>query len=85
MCKHVAAVLYGVGARLDETPDLLFLLRGVDHAELVGEAAAKSVVARTPARKGRRLDEGSLSQVFGIDLASTKPKDKAARGRRKKS
>jgi uncharacterized Zn finger protein len=84
MCKHVAAVLYGVGARLDEKPDLLFLLRGVDHAELVGAEAAKSVVSRTPAKKGLRLDEGSLSQVFGIDLADAKPKDKAARGRRKK-
>ena len=31
MCKHVAAVLYGVGARLDSEPEMLFLLRGVDH------------------------------------------------------
>jgi uncharacterized Zn finger protein len=27
MCKHVAAVLYGVGARLDRQPELLFTLR----------------------------------------------------------
>jgi uncharacterized Zn finger protein len=74
MCKHVAAVLYGVGARLDEKPDLLFLLRGVDHAELVGEDAAKSVVTRIPAGRGRTLDEGSLSRVFGIDLAGAKQK-----------
>ena len=38
MCKHVAAVLYGVGARLDASPELLFILRGVDHAELVAKA-----------------------------------------------
>jgi uncharacterized Zn finger protein len=31
MCKHVAAVLYGAGARLDEKPELLFTLRGVKH------------------------------------------------------
>ena len=31
MCKHVAAVLYGVGARLDQQPELLFVLRGVDQ------------------------------------------------------
>ena len=35
MCKHVAAVLYGVGARLDAEPELLFTLRGVDPAELI--------------------------------------------------
>ena len=39
LCKHLAAVLYGVGVRLDEKPELLFLLRGVDHGELVTEAA----------------------------------------------
>ena len=33
MCKHVAATLYGVGARLDEAPRLLFVLRGVDESE----------------------------------------------------
>ncbi len=38
MCKHVAAVLYGVGARLDEKPELLFVLRGVDENELLASA-----------------------------------------------
>ncbi len=88
MCKHVAAVLYGVGARLDERPELLFLLRGVDHEDLVSEDAAKAVVAKAPARKGRRLDEGSLSRVFGIDLAGGKKRrgrPPKARGRRKKA
>lgn len=69
MCKHVAAVLYGVGARLDEKPELLFLLRGVDHRELVSEDAAQAIVGKAPARRGRALDEASLSKVFGIDLA----------------
>jgi uncharacterized Zn finger protein len=80
MCKHVAAVLYGVGARLDKNPELLFLLRGVDHGELVGEEAAKSVVSRTPTGKGRTLDEKSLSRVFGIDFAGTKPQGGAVSG-----
>jgi hypothetical protein len=31
MCKHVAAVLYGIGARLDRQPQLLFKLRNVDQ------------------------------------------------------
>ena len=73
MCKHVAAVLYGVGARLDERPELLFLLRGVDHKDLVGEEAAKAVVGRAPARKGRTLDQDSLTDVFGIDLGDQEP------------
>src|SRR5205814_79045 len=38
MCKHVAAVLYGVGARLDAQPELLFRLRGVEEAELLAHA-----------------------------------------------
>ncbi len=38
LCKHVAATLYGVGARLDAEPALLFALRGVDHRELINQA-----------------------------------------------
>jgi len=44
MCKHVAAVLYGVGNRLDSSPELLFVLRAVDHVELI-EQAVPSVPA----------------------------------------
>ena len=35
MCKHVAAVLYGVGARFDQQPELLFTRRGVAAADLL--------------------------------------------------
>jgi uncharacterized Zn finger protein len=69
MCKHVAAVLYGVGARLDEKPELLFLLRGVDHGELVSTDTAQAVVAKGSRSKARTLDAASLSDVFGIDMA----------------
>lgn len=87
MCKHVAAVLYGVGARLDEKPELLFLLRGVDHRELVSEDAAQAIVGKAPARRGRALDDASLSEVFGIDLvpettAVTREKARVQRPRR---
>ncbi len=70
MCKHVAGVLYGVGARLDEKPELLFLLRGVDHEELVGSAQAAGAIAKG-AKTGKhdKLAEGDLAEVFGIDLA----------------
>jgi len=75
MCKHVAAVLYGVGARLDDKPELLFLLRGVDHRELVSEDAARAIVGKSPARRERALAEGSLSEVFGIELGAAEAPD----------
>ena len=78
MCKHVAAVLYGIGARLDEKPELLFILRGVDHAELVTEDAAKAVVTKAKKADRRTLDESELSEVFGIDVASAQPAPAAA-------
>jgi uncharacterized Zn finger protein len=82
MCKHVAAALYGVGARLDEDPSLLFRLRAVDHAELI-DCAAEAVQA--PAAGGSAaLAESELSEVFGIELdqapASAKSSSRAAAG-----
>ena len=44
LCKHLAATLYGVGARLDEKPELLFLLRGVDPSELISKASATDAI-----------------------------------------
>lgn len=67
MCKHVAAVLYGVGARLDEKPELFFELRNVDHAELIAAAISKNSVKRTT-ESGKVLKSGNLSRLFGIDL-----------------
>ncbi len=67
MCKHVAAVLYGVGARLDEKPQLLFGLRGVDHEELIDAEAAVS--AATTKGTSKRLATRDLSDVFGVEIA----------------
>lgn len=66
MCKHVAATLYGVGARLDDRPELLFVLRGVDHLELIGEAVHADALAETSERPG--LEESELSEVFGVEI-----------------
>lgn len=66
MCKHVAAVLYGVGARLDHEPELLFALRNVDHAELIAQAADLAVSRKTTSR--RTLADDALGEVFGIEL-----------------
>jgi uncharacterized Zn finger protein len=69
MCKHVAAVLYGVGARLDQQPELLFTLRQVAASELVVQAAQLPVQAQQAPPQGRLLDSSLLSDVFGIELA----------------
>lgn len=72
MCKHVAAVLYGVGARLDSRPELLFLLRHLDPQALVQEAGNVSAlsVPATPA-PDQSLANTDLSALFGIDIAAT--------------
>ncbi len=66
LCKHLAAVLYGVGARLDTQPELLFVLRKTDPAELLAEAAASQSL---PVEGEPELDGDALSEIFGIDLA----------------
>jgi uncharacterized Zn finger protein len=68
MCKHVAAVLYGVGARLDERPELLFLLRGVDHEELISTEPSAAAVVGNKRGGRRRIAQGDLAAVFDIDL-----------------
>lgn len=65
MCKHVAAVLYGVGARFDRQPELLFLLRHVDPLELIRQAGTVPV-AETG--EHRQLEGADLSALFGIEL-----------------
>jgi uncharacterized Zn finger protein len=67
MCKHVAAVLYGVGARLDHAPEMLFALRGVEPAEMVTDAVGQAPTRRKTGR-GRVLAADDLSSVFGVDI-----------------
>ena len=69
LCKHLAAALYGLGARLDARPELLFVLRGVDHLELV--AGAASAAPRVSDAGAERLEEPDLGELFGIELAGT--------------
>src|SRR6516164_10246819 len=54
MCKHVAAVMYGVGARLDDKPELLFVLRKVDHLELIAGAGDSAPVAASGKSRGKK-------------------------------
>ena len=74
MCKHIAAVLYGIGNRLDINPELLFALRNVDHMELL-----KSATIRTESfgvAKSKTLENQDLSALFGIDLDEEPLKNK---------
>jgi uncharacterized Zn finger protein len=76
LCKHLAAVLYGVGARLDAAPELLFTLRGVDGAELVAAAGHAGALVAASAAGGGGIASGDLAAIFGIDLdpaAAPKP------------
>ncbi|MCL2001699.1 MAG: SWIM zinc finger family protein [Planctomycetes bacterium] len=70
MCKHIAAVFYGIGARLDSRPELLFLLRGVDHADLATGGGVDAVIDKGRGAEGE-LAGADLAEVFGIELAET--------------
>ncbi|MFO7752366.1 MAG: SWIM zinc finger family protein [Desulfobacteraceae bacterium] len=72
MCKHVAAVLYGIGARLDKDPNLFFVLRRADMNELVEQTvkeSRKDLLSKAEKKTSRVIkDESSLSDMFGIEL-----------------
>jgi uncharacterized Zn finger protein len=72
VCKHVAAVLYGVGIRLDARPELFFLLRQVDQAELLSSATAGALSRHRPGG-GKRITDDRLAEVFGIELEDPPP------------
>ena len=77
MCKHVAAVLFAVGVRFDESPALLFTLRGVDHLDLIDRAAARGAkrVGRRAGAKRKVIKSADLSSLFGIEIeAAPKPR-----------
>jgi len=77
MCKHVAATLYGVGARLDSAPELLFTLRDVDHLELIGEAVdADNLSEAFQGKKESALSDSDLGEIFGIDIEGTAQPDR---------
>ncbi|MEB2679483.1 SWIM zinc finger family protein (plasmid) [Bradyrhizobium japonicum] len=70
MCKHVAAALYGVGARLDEKPQLLFVLRDVDETEMLASAGQGSPLTTAPGA-AKVLDESDVAALFGLEMAET--------------
>lgn len=69
LCKHIAAIFYGIGACLDHKPEWLFTLRHVDHLELITTAATCDISGSG----ADVLEEESLSALFGIEIAQSKP------------
>lgn len=67
MCKHVAAVLYGVGARLDDRPEELFVLRQVDHLDLLDNVNVSILTTDDQGESALGSDQ-DLSSLFGIDI-----------------
>jgi uncharacterized Zn finger protein len=82
MCKHVAAVLYGIGARLDNRPELLFTLRNVNQQDLIVHAGQGMANRGLTGPEEKVLKESNLSELFGIEI-STIPITKSSRGLRR--
>jgi uncharacterized Zn finger protein len=79
LCKHLAATLYGVGARLDEKPELLFLLRGVDPVELISRTSASQAIQQAVGDSSKpAIAESDLADVFGIELDASAPAPEGA-------
>jgi uncharacterized Zn finger protein len=76
MCKHIAAVMYGVGARLDQQPELLFTLRNVDHADLIARAVDLASKRQSSGRKV--LADDVLGEVFGIEIGAPSSRESSA-------
>jgi uncharacterized Zn finger protein len=75
MCKHVAAALYGVGARFDTSPQDLFLLRSVDHIELITNIKTTTLEKAPTNKTSKTISEDDLSMLFDIDIETTSKKN----------
>ncbi|MDR1083854.1 MAG: SWIM zinc finger family protein [Deltaproteobacteria bacterium] len=68
LCKHVAAVFYGIGNRLDSSPELIFKLRGVDPGDLLAEGVGQMAMDM-PEDFG--LGGSDLEALFGVEIDET--------------
>jgi len=69
MCKHVAAVLYGIGARLDQNPLLFFELRDIDGRELIRksmEQRLENMLKNAGKKSKREIAAKDISNIFGL-------------------
>ena len=87
LCKHLAAVMFGIGNRLDHSPEMLFVLRGVEQNELIGEVIGSQQLSNAlSSDTNSELAGDDLGSLFGIDLVSspaskerTQPKTRSAK------
>jgi uncharacterized Zn finger protein len=79
MCKHLAAVLYGIGSRFDQQPELLFRLREVDEKDLIAKAGTGMPLTKQTPKSSKILAGDDLSDIFGLDLAVPEEPPKAKR------
>ena len=77
MCKHVAAVLYGIGARFDEHPELLFRLHEVNEEDLIVKAGKALPLAKEGPSRAKVLGSEDLSDIFGLEMAPSADADAA--------
>lgn len=78
MCKHVAAVLYGIGARLDEDPNLFFTLRAVDIHDLINKAVqakTQTMLNKSGTKSRRILKDADIAAIFGMEVETMIPDD----------
>jgi uncharacterized Zn finger protein len=69
MCKHVAATLYGIGARLDNDPMLFFALRDIDGQMLIRksmERKLESMLKNAGKKSKREIAAKDISDIFGL-------------------
>lgn len=69
MCKHVAAVMYGIGVRLDENPFYFFELRGIDADRFINvalESKVESMLSNADKKTDRVIDDADLTELFGV-------------------
>lgn len=88
MCKHVAAVLYGIGARLDEDPNLFFTLRGVDVHDLISQAIqnkTQTMLNKSGVKSRRILEDADIGALFGVELETMIADSKAPIDKKKKN
>ncbi len=69
MCKHVVAVLYGIGNRFDQDPTLFFKLRNIDFSYLISKTIEQKMDnmlknANKPSK--RILEDKDISELFGL-------------------
>ena len=69
MCKHVAAVMYAVGVRLDENPFYFFKLRGIHVDEFIDAAVEdriESMLKHAADKSSRIIDKKEVHDLFGV-------------------